>query len=380
MRRFRTQVAVAAAAVAALVVGAGRPVSATATTLSSYGRTWERTYLPQSAVSKGGRLDFDLSATPDTSWATSAKAAPPSYREGEQDFLAYATPNQAVADPGGAGAKLTVHGQRLAGHDRTLAVTADAPAGLTVAGAKKGIVLDPSTGAGTAELTVKAAAGTDPGYYELPLTIRGRTADPVHRTAIVLVAEDGSVGAALAGAYTNTGVSSEDNPAEADFDGAGNSYARQALADAGLTGGTAAQVSGTTFVWPGPPDTRPDNVTASGQKLDIAADARDAKRLLFVGSATNGDTQGSATVTFTDGATAQADLSFGDWTKPGGGSDPVLGNTVVAKTEHRNSPGGKGDPAYVFASKPYEVPEGKRIAAVTLPEEGNLHVFSVGLG
>ncbi|WP_416979812.1 GH92 family glycosyl hydrolase [Streptomyces sp. T028] len=341
------------------------------------GHDWERTHLPRSAVTKGGRLDFDLSGTPDRSWATSARAEPPSYREGEQDFLAYATPNQVIAAPGGDGAKLTVHAQRLGGHDRRLTVTANAPAGLTVSGA--GVALDPRTGSGTADLTVTAAAGIDPGYYELPLTVRG-SGSAVHRTAIVLVAEDGGVTAALAGAYSGTGVSNDGRTAEADYDGAGNSYSRQALAAAGLVGGAHMEASGTTFVWPGPPATRPDNITANGQTLDIAADAKDAKRLLFVGSATNGDQKGSAAVTFTDGTTAQADLSFGDWTLPGGGSDPVYGNTVVAKTQYRNTPNGKGAPVYVFATQPYEVPEGKRIASVTLPKEGDLHVFSVALG
>ncbi|MEU6357336.1 GH92 family glycosyl hydrolase [Streptomyces sp. NPDC047072] len=342
------------------------------------GRDWQRTYLPQSAVTKGARLDFDLSATPDKSWAASAKAEPPSYREGEQDFLAYATPNQVIAAPGGAGARLTVSAQRLGGHDRSVTVAANAPAGLTVSGGR--VSLDPRTGSGTADLTVTAATGTDPGYYEVPLNIRGSGESSVQRTAIVLVAEDGGVTAALAGAYSGTGVSGDGKAVEADYDGAGNSYSRQALAAAGLTGGARVEASGTSFVWPGPPVTRPDNITANGQTLDIAADSKDAERLLFVGSATNGDQKGSATVSFTDGTTAQADLSFGDWTKPGGGSEPVYGNTVVARTQYRNTPGGKGAPVYVFATQPYDVPEGKRIASVTLPKNGNLHVFSVGLG
>lgn len=342
------------------------------------GRDYERTYLPKSAVTKGGRLDFDLSGTPDKTWATSPQAAPPSYREGEQDFLAYATRNQVTVSPGGDGTKLTVHGQRLAGRDHTLTVAADAPAGLTVSGGRMNLAT--GTGSGTSEVTVKAAAGTDPGYYEVPFTVRGRGGDTVHRTVIVLVAEEGGVTAALSGAYGVVGVSSDDLPAGADLDGAGNSYSRQALAAAGLKGGAAVDVSGTRFVWPGPPQGRPDSITANGQRLDLAADTKDATRLVFVGSATNGDHQASATVTFTDGTTAEADLSFGDWTRPGGGTDPVYGNTVVARTEYRNSAGGKGDAAFVFATKPYEVPDGKQIKSVTLPKEGELHIFSVGLG
>nr|WP_168720760.1 GH92 family glycosyl hydrolase [Streptomyces sp. SAT1]ANO42608.1 alpha-1,2-mannosidase [Streptomyces sp. SAT1] len=344
------------------------------------GRTWDRTYLPRSVVREGGRLDFTLAARPDTSWATGAKAAPPSYRTGEHAFLASATPAQAVAAPGGEGGTLTVHGQRLGGTDRTLTVTAKAPAGLTVSGDRR-IRLAPGTGSGTAQLTVKAAADTRPGYYALPLTVTGgRGTEPVRSTAIVLVAPQGGVVAALAGAYTGTGVAADGNPAEGDFDGAGNSYSREALAAAGLIGGQQREVSGTHFVWPGPPAGRPDNAAADGQTLDIAADTRGARRLVLVGSATNGDHQGTATLTFTDGTTAQTDLAFGDWTKPGGGSGPVYGNTVVARTEYRNTPHGKGEPVYVFATRPYEIPDGKQLKSVTLPKDGNLHVFSLGLG
>ncbi|MCX4649007.1 hypothetical protein [Streptomyces sp. NBC_01446] len=124
----------------------------------------------------------------------------------------------------------------------------------------------------------------------------------------------------------------------------------------------------------------PDNVAAAGQPIDLTDRAKDAGKLLFVGPATHGDQRGSATVTFTDGSTATADLSFGDWTLPGGGTDPVLGNTAVARTDHRNQSGGAGPAAYVFATEPYDVPEGKHIKRVTLPDHGNLHGCAVGLG
>ncbi|RFC70108.1 glycoside hydrolase domain-containing protein [Streptomyces sp. AcE210] len=125
------------------------------------GRTWDRTYLLQSAVKDGARLDFTLSGTPDKTWATSAKAAPPSYRSGERSFLASATPNAVSAVPGGDAAKVTVHGQRLAGHDKTLTLTTKAPEGLTVSPTGGPLVLDAKTGSGEPTLSVKAAAFTD---------------------------------------------------------------------------------------------------------------------------------------------------------------------------------------------------------------------------
>ncbi len=342
------------------------------------GHSWERTYLPSSVVFSGGRLDFTLSTTPDTHWAASSGDASPSYRTGERDFLATATPNQSVVAAGGSAADLTVHVQRLAGHQGSLSVSASPPKGLSVTPAATSVALDRKTGTGTVKLAVTAAAGTADGYYEVPLTVRGNGAgvDPVQLSAIVLVAAKDS----LAADYDNTGATPDSDHAAGDLDGSGSSYSREALAAAGLDGGARVQVAGTSFVWPDAPVGRPDNAVADGQTIRLGDSAKDATRLLFVGSATNGDQQATAQVTFTDGSTAQADLSFGDWVKPGGGSTPVLGNTVVATTDHRNQSGGDGAPAYVFATTPFAVPDGKQVASVTLPVNGNLHVFSVGLG
>ncbi|WP_327293672.1 GH92 family glycosyl hydrolase [Streptomyces sp. NBC_01197] len=341
------------------------------------GRDWERTYLPKSAVSRGGRLDFTLSGTPDTHWATSAAAAPPSYRTGERSFLANATPNQVTSAPGGDGAEVTVDAQRLAGHDHSLTVTASPPKGLTVSATTEQLKLDQATGSGSVGLTVEAGPKTPDGYYEVPLTVGGSgKGNTVRLSAIVLVAADGSPAAA----YDNTGLSDDADHGQADFDGAGNSYSRQALAAGGLKSGARVEASGTSFVWPAAPQGRPDNVVADGRTLDLSGSAKDAKRLLFVGSATNGDHQDSAKVTFTDGSTGTADLSFGDWTLPGGGTDPVLGNTLVAHSAYRNQPGGTGGAADVFATAPFKVPDGKQIKSVTLPKNPQLHVFAVGLG
>ncbi|MEV0848021.1 GH92 family glycosyl hydrolase [Streptomyces sp. NPDC049954] len=43
------------------------------------GADWDKAYLPQSFATEGGTLDFTLGTSANTSWATSAAAAPPSY-------------------------------------------------------------------------------------------------------------------------------------------------------------------------------------------------------------------------------------------------------------------------------------------------------------
>ncbi|MFE0020886.1 GH92 family glycosyl hydrolase [Amycolatopsis sp. NPDC059021] len=329
------------------------------------GRDWNRTYLPRNTVRDGGRLDFALSAQPDRQWA--ADAAPPSYRDSERPFLATVT-NQVTVAPGGTG-EITVNAQRLGGHDRALDVVANPPTGFTVSGPRT-LELDGRTGGGTAKLSVAVAAGTAEGYHEIPVTVRGGGTS-VPGSVIVGVAPKNS----LTAAYGNVGVSDDGDAGAANLDAGGNSYSRQALAAAGLVGGRTSQVSGTSFVWPAAPAGQPDNVVPAGQVIGLTGST--ATRLLFVGAAANGDHRATATVTFTDGTTGQADLSFGDWVFPGGGTTPVFGNTLVARTDHRNPRGGG---ASVYATAPFDVPAGKRLATVTLPREANLHVFTIGLG
>jgi len=184
----------------------------------------------------------------------------------------------------------------------------------------------------------------------------------------------------LIAAYNGTGVSDDaGDHDEADYDGGGWSYSRQALAAAGLTGGTQGTVTGgLAFTWPDSPAGRPDNASATGQTIELATPA---SRLSFVGSAVNGDQQTTATVTYTDGSTGAVDLSFTDWTVGGGGGSVKFGNEVVAKTAYRNVAGADKDPVatYVFATKPFPAPDGKTITSVKLPENTDLHVFTLAV-
>jgi hypothetical protein len=78
----------------------------------------------------------------------------------------------------------------------------------------------------------------------------------------------------LLAAYDNTGFSDDDGDRdEADYDGGGWSYSRQALAAASLTPGRQGTVGGLTFTWPDSPSGRPDNTSAHGQTIQLAEPA-----------------------------------------------------------------------------------------------------------
>jgi predicted alpha-1,2-mannosidase len=331
------------------------------------GRTSDRPWLPASVVEHGGRLDYTLSATPDTDWG--ADQAPPSFRDGEQPYQIGVGPTAATLAPGDSTTvgirALAVSGG--AGPDVRFAV--DTPDGITASPAE-GTVTD---GAQRIELT--AGPGTAQGFYDVRVTVT--SGDSSYEQPVALtVAAPGT----LLAAYNNTGVSDDEGEHdEADYDGGGWSYSRQALAAAGLTPGERGTVDGLTFAWPNSPAGRPDNAAATGQSVELTDPAA---RLSFIGSAVNGNQKSAATVTYTDGSTDTVDLAFTDWTVGGGGGTVQYGNETVAKAAYRNVAGADQDPVatYVFATEPFTAPDSKRISEVRLPDNANLHVFTLAVG
>lgn len=333
------------------------------------GRSSRRPWLPASFVRDGGRLDLTLADTPDRAWGSDPADAPPSFRQGEQPYQIGVGPTAATIPPGGS----TTVGIRAlalgggAGPEVRFRVTA--PAGITATPAE-GTVTD-----GARQVVLSAADDTAQGFYDAQVTVV--SGDTSYTQPVTLtVAAPGS----LLAARNNTGVSDDAGEHdEADYDGGGWSYSRQALAAAGLAPGTEGTVGGLSFTWPASPAGRPDNAAATGQTIRLTDPAA---RLSFVGSAVNGNQRAQARVTYTDGTTGTADLAFSDWTLGGGGGGVQYGNTVVARTAYRNVAGADRDPVatYVLATEPFTAPDGKRIASVTLPDDTDLHVFALAVG
>ncbi|MFF9376584.1 GH92 family glycosyl hydrolase [Streptomyces griseoluteus] len=328
------------------------------------GRSSDRAWLPASFVRDGGRLDYRLGTTPNRTWG--ATTPPPSFRQGEQPYQIGVGPTTATLAPGDSTAidvrALSLNG----GTGPEVRFKVETPAGVTATPAEGTV-----TG-GARRITLTAAGDATQGFYTAEVTVTsGGTSyeQPVSLT----VAAPGT----LLAAYDNTGVSDDTGDHdEADYDGGGWSYSRQALAAAGLTPGRRVTTGGLTFTWPDSPAGRPDNASAHGQTVELK-DPTTA--LAFVGSAVNGNQSAKATVTYTDGSTATADLSFTDWTVGGGGGTVQYGNEVVAKAAYRNVAGADKDPVatYVFATKPFAAPDGKEIRSVKLPDDGDLHVFAL---
>ncbi|GAB7110172.1 GH92 family glycosyl hydrolase [Streptomyces phaeofaciens JCM 4814] len=333
------------------------------------GRTSDRPWLPASLVRDGGRIDYTLSSTPDRSWGSDPTDAPPSFRAGEQPYQIGVGPTAATLAPGER-TKVGIRALSLSGGTGPeVRFRVETPDGVTATPAE-GTVVD-----GAQEITLTAAQATRQDFYDVKVTVTSGDTSYAQPVALTVAAPG-----TLLAAYNNTGVSDDaGDHDEADYDGGGWSYSRQALAAAGLTPGGRGTVERLTFTWPASPNGRPDNVSATDQTLGLPSGAT---KLSFVGSAVNGNQRTTATVTYSDGATDSVDLSFTDWTVGGGGGTVQYGNVVVARSAYRNVAGADKDPVatYVFATKPFSAPEGRTITSVKLPHQADLHVFALASG
>ncbi|MBV9259043.1 MAG: hypothetical protein JO215_13600, partial [Ktedonobacteraceae bacterium] len=178
-----------------------------------------------------------------------------------------------------------------------------------------------------------------------------------------------------ANGYNNAGVSNDNAPKAANYDGGGSSYSAQALQTAGITPGASVTSDGFTFTWPNAVPGTNDNYLAQGQQIAVNPAAH-AQHLALLGSATNGASSGTATITYTDGSTQAFMLGFTDW----GVKTVSFGNTVVATMSYRNTINGKqAIPIYLFSSS-VALQADKTVQSVTLPTTvtgGQLHVFAV---
>ncbi|WP_052684530.1 GH92 family glycosyl hydrolase [Lentzea aerocolonigenes] len=176
--------------------------------LTLNGRSWDRTYLPPSVLRDGATLGFDLSATPNTSWATSPNAAPPSYSEGQAGAIGYTSPTGQVVAGAGTTFPLTVGVVDADGRSDVVRWTAEPPAGITVT---------PSSGvlSGRASQQVTVAVNAPSGYHSVPVHFTDETgrALPGGTIKVTVPAADGraTVCADLAATDTECGLQRLDN-------------------------------------------------------------------------------------------------------------------------------------------------------------------------
>ncbi|MEV5966390.1 GH92 family glycosyl hydrolase [Kribbella sp. NPDC051952] len=335
------------------------------------GRTTTKPWLPESFVQHGGTLDFKLGTTPNTSWGAAPKDAPPSWRTGEIPFQTSTDTSRVVVAPGTTSAPIAVKAHRLSGTPQQVSYVVTTPAGLTATPASGSFAVDTE---GSAPVTITAAPGTPDGRYSVTVSLKAADGTQLPQVGFTVV-----VGQPNSFFVLREGVAISDDAGdhtEADFDGGGVSYSRQALAAAGLTPGGVSTVDGLSFTWPDVPTGDPDNIPADGQLLNLNLPAGTTK-LSFIGSAVNGNQEATATLQYADGTTSQVELSFSDWTLGGGGDTVHYGNVIVATTPYRNESGGGRDnvTTHIFATAPVALT--KTPVSIILPKNRDLRIFTL---
>jgi hypothetical protein len=279
------------------------------------------------------------------------------------------SPSSVVVQPGQSGTA-TLALQSVSGSPQTVQWTASAPSGFTA---------DPSSGTlslpagGTASTPVAITGGTTDGNYQVTFSFTSRSG-PIQPISVpVIVARPGD----LAPFFNNAGISDDTDQATANLDNHGFSYSEQALTAAGLAPSAAVTSGGVQYNWPGAAAGQPDNLIAAGQVIAVPPIAG-ATELGVMGSATNGPSSGTLTITYTDGTTQTATLGFTDWTS----GTLSFGNGIAAAMTYRNSVGGSSQQ---LGTKVYTtsiaLQPGKTVASVTLPDganQGLLHIFALG--
>jgi hypothetical protein len=228
-------------------------------------------------------------------------------------------------------------------------------------------------GGGTANTPVVITGGATDGDYQVTFKFTSASGPIQPISTSVIVARPGD----LAPFFNNVGISDDTNQAAANLDGLGFSYSEQALTTAGLAPGASITSDGVQYDWPDAAAGQPDNLTAAGQVITVPPVAG-ATEFGVIGSATNGPSSGTLTITYTDGTTQSATLGFTDWTS----GSASFGNGTAASMPDRNSSGGSSQQigTKVFTTN-IALQPGKTVASVTLPSganQGLLHVFALG--
>ncbi|WP_328540298.1 glycoside hydrolase family 3 C-terminal domain-containing protein [Streptomyces sp. NBC_00344] len=228
----------------------------------------------------------------------------------------------------------------------------------------------PAGGSVSTKWTVEVPADAKGGKVSLTgtTTYKGSgTLPPATGKAAVRVAFAG-----LPDAFGTVGVSDDADPTAGNLDGKGYSFSAQALAEAGITPGAAVGGGPAAFTWPDVPAARPDAVTAAGQLIAMKGSG---SSLSFLGAGTNGTQSGPVVVTYTDGSSSTATLTFADWYS----NAAAPGGSLVATTDHWNRPAGSTDPAdhkVSLYSAAIPLTQGKQVAYVSLPDNAELHLFA----
>jgi predicted alpha-1,2-mannosidase len=145
------------------------------------GVSWNRAYLPLSAINGGGTIGYSLRSTPDNSWASGPHAAPPSFTNDEIPAIGYTTPTSQVAILPGGTANVNVMARNITSSARVVNWTASPASGISLSSGSGSFQVPASS---DGQQQVQVVAGSIPGTYQV--TFHLTTADGTALPNVVL--------------------------------------------------------------------------------------------------------------------------------------------------------------------------------------------------
>ncbi len=359
----------------------------------SYNSAWVP--LSQLASDTVSTMSFELGQTPtsflngdsmvknvsSSNSSVSAKAPfkfkplmPPSLTRGLKTALGYATKSEIQTTPGST-VSFSIGLQGVTDLNGPYHLAINLPSPLQIASLSESV----SSSGASSPLQIRVPNTAPSGTYlvQVSFTKAGLSSPSKISPVTVNIVVNGSQNSLFA-YYNNVGISSNQDVVNGNYDGGQRSYSLEALGKSGMTTGKVFTAQGATFQWPQYAPGTPDNIVATGQTITFSGSG---SALVFIGSSTNGNTEGEGTITYTDGTTQSFQLGFSDWTLGGGGGTIAYGNQVVLKTLYRNNEtmgsARENIGTYLF-SQSVSIESNKMVESITLPSPtngGQLHIF-----
>lgn len=276
------------------------------------------------------------------------------------------TPQSVILDSGQRGT-ITLRNTNTSGSPIALTWHAAPPDGVTAQPAGGTATLAPGAGS-TAQLNVTASK---PGVYTVPVQVTA-TAGSTTLTTPGAYLKISAAYPTLAAAFDNVGITDDSGHTPGDFDGSGNSYSAQALADKAMTPGSTIIDRGVAFTWPGVPAGTADNVTMHGQLISLSGSGA---TLGLLGAGVSGVQSGSGVVHYTDGSSQPFTIGFADWF-----SDvPSSGDDLVATTAYLNRTSDKPPHTVSLFAAFVPLHQGKTVRAIQVPDAYAMHAFDIAI-
>lgn len=182
--------------------------------------------------------------------------------------------------------------------------------------------------------------------------------------------------ASVAGALDKVSTSSLDTVAAADFDGSGNSFSRERLAELGAEPGETVSSDGFTFAWPDAAAGDADSFAPAGQRIALKGSGTQIGVLGSAASTAGGKV--NLEVAYTDGSTSTVAVTLPNWLPQSSG----LGDAKIAlSTKGRNTPDGYANETYTYNvySAAGSLEQGKTLASVKVTGDASAKVFALSL-